>query len=180
MVKKILIMVLAVLSAMPAFSTSENTLVADDINTASGEKEVLLTVKMNNTAEISDLQFDLTLPEGFSIALDEDDFELIELNTSRTTARKHNVDFLAQSDGSMRIMCSSTKGYTFSGTEGGVIDIYLNVGDNVTGGAYTATLTNIVLSNAETTFYGDDTNITLTIPGGDGPNPPVEDDKCAQ
>ena len=173
MIKKLLVLVLVAIAAIPALAADDNTLVARPLTTSAGSKEVKMTVDLKNVASISDLQFDLYLPEGVEIAYDEDDFALIELNTSRTTSRNHTVDFLERPDGSTRIMCTSSKGISFSGNDGGVVDIYLNVADDLEEGDYTATLKYIVVSNAEDTYTPANTTSTITIQAA-GPEPEPE------
>lgn len=163
MKRRLYLLVMVALTTIPAFSADDNNIVAEDLTVLAGDKEVLLTVSMNNTVEISDLQFDMSLPAGVTIALDEDDFEMIEINTSRTTARRHSVDFLAQPNGDIRIMCSSSRGDIFSGTTGAVVNVYLNIAEDIQNGDYEITLNNIVVSSADTTCYAEPTTSTLKV-----------------
>ena len=83
------------------------------------------------------------------MAKDADNFNIINLSTKRTTAQKTNYfDSAEQPDGAIRIMCSSTKNYTFSGNDGEVATITLNVSDEMEEGEYPLILKNIVISDA--------------------------------
>ena len=132
--------------------TYDNMLLTDDINGFVGETCVL-PVKMNNAVEISAVQFDLCLPEGITIAQDEDGFDLVEIG-ERSTARKHNtIETSVQPDGAVRVMCASSKNLTFDGSEGTILYITLNVASNMTDGEYVIKMKDVVLSTANSTGY---------------------------
>lgn len=117
-------------------------------------QQATLSLKMKNSVAITGFQCDLYLPEGISVAKDEDDFNLINLSTVRTTPQKTNFfDSAMQSDGSVRIMCSSTKNYTFSGNDGEVATIVLDIDGEMNEGDYPILLRNIVLSDATSKTY---------------------------
>ena len=68
-------------------STLENTIYIEN-TTAMPGTQLVLSVKMKNTISVQGFQFDLVLPEGVTVAEDEDGFLLAELSTERTTAKK--------------------------------------------------------------------------------------------
>lgn len=125
----------------------DNTLMLGDLTTASG-KEVVLPIKMKNTCDISAYQFDLYLPEGFTVAVDEDGMEKIEVG-SRTTSRRHVIDCAKQKDGSLRVIAYSMKNYNFENSDGDVAKITINVPSGIADGMYNVVLKNIVLSTAK-------------------------------
>lgn len=128
-------------------------------------QQVTLSLKMNNEIAPTGFQCDVYLPEGVTVAKDADNFNLISLSTKRTTAQKTNYfDSAEQPDGAIRIMCSSTKNYTFSGNDGEVATITLNVSDEIEEGEYPLILKNIVISDANSKSYTVDyVKSTLTI-----------------
>ena len=140
-----------------------NKLYAEDIVLNEGTSEVVLPVVLKNEAEISDLQFDLYLPAGFSIAKDGDDNNLIAVSTERTTSQKHFINSQTRADGSVRIMCTSPTGNTFSGDSGAVVNITLAVADTIGIGTYEVELKNIRISNSENTFKPADATATITV-----------------
>ena len=83
---------------------------------------------MKNTVDIMTVQFDMVLPEGLTVVLDEDDFELISLSTARTTTKKMD-SFSASfvSDTRYRILINSNNGYTFDGTDGEIVQVVVNI-----------------------------------------------------
>lgn len=112
----------------------DNTLMLGDLTTAAG-KEVVLPIKMKNTCDISAYQFDLYLPEGFTVAVDEDGMEKIEVG-SRTTSRRHVIDCAKQKDGSLRVIAYSMKNYNFENSDGDVAKITINVPSGIADGMY--------------------------------------------
>ena len=128
-------------------------------------QQVTLSLKMNNEIAPTGFQCDVYLPEGVTVAKDADNFNPISLSTKRTTKQKTNYfDSAEQPDGAIRIMCSSTKNYTFSGNDGEVATITLNVSDEMEEGEYPLILKNIVISDANSKSYTVDyVKSTLTI-----------------
>lgn len=134
-------------------SLYDNVLYAESVSATAGAS-VAMSVKMKNSIPITGFQFDLQLPEGVSVAVDGDDFYVIELSTARTTSQKTNYfDNSLQSDGTIRIMASSTKNYTFSGNDGEVAIITLNVSNTLQDGSYSICLNNIVMSDTDSKTY---------------------------
>ena len=134
-------------------TTIENGIYIEPIEAAPGQ-QVTLSVKMKNTADIQGYQFDLYLPEGVSVATDEDGFALAEMSIARTT--KNKTDYFGsdfQSNGAFRVLCGSTKGYTFSGTDGEICTIVLNVADNLEEGELPVILKEITVTSKENVGY---------------------------
>ena len=162
MFRRLFSVVLVALATIPLWGANENTLTAESLVLPTGTTEAKLTVSLTNEAAISDIQFDLYLPTGFSVAYDEDDEPRIEVNTTRTTAKRHSVDYLEKT-GFTRIMCTSSKGYTFSGNSGPVVDIYIIKDANVSSGTYNVFLKNIAISNSENTYTPADATSQITV-----------------
>lgn len=135
------------------YSQIENTIYLERAEAAAGG-QLQLSVKMKNTIEVQGYQFDIYLPEGVSFATDEDGFALAELSTERTTTKKMNsFDSAIQSDGALRILCGSSKGYTFDGTDGEVALITLNISPDIDEGEYPIILKNVKLSDRNSVPY---------------------------
>lgn len=126
--------------------------------------EATLSLKMNNQIPMTGFQCDVFLPEGVEFVID-DEFYMIDLSTARTTSQKTNTfDSSLQPNGSVRILCGSTKSYTFSGTEGEVATIKVSINNDVTDGEYPLVLKNIVMSDASgKTYKVDLVKTTLSI-----------------
>lgn len=111
-------------------------------------KQATLSLQMNNNLLVTGFQCDLVLPKGITVAKDEDGFALIDLSKQRTSAKK--TDFFSsavQSDGSIRIMCSSTQSYTFAGNTGEVATIVVDIDKTLNSGDYPMVLKNVVISD---------------------------------
>jgi hypothetical protein len=145
-------------------SQIDNTIYAESMSCAAGTS-FTMSVKMKNTVAMTGFQFDLELPTGVSVATDVDDFYIVALSEERTTdARTNYFDNALQKDGSIRIMASSTKNYTFSGNDGEVATIKVNVANMVADGKYPIILKNIVLSDAGSNSYENErVEVTLTV-----------------
>lgn len=117
-------------------------------------KSLTLSLKMNNTMEITGVQCDIYLPEGMTFAKDEDGYYMAELSTERTTASKTNIfDAVLQSDGALRILASSTKSAAFSGNSGEVATIVINVSEDMADGDYPIVIKSIELSDKNGNNY---------------------------
>lgn len=142
----------------------ENVVFFEKAEATTGQ-QIKLSLMMNNTIAPTGFQCDLYLPAGITVATDDDDFNMISLSTKRTTLQKTNYfDSAEQRDGSIRIMCSSTKNYTFTGNDGEVALVTLNISDDIDEGDYPVVLKNIVISDAAANSYEVDyVKSTLTI-----------------
>jgi len=118
------------------------------------DRFITLPVKMKNAqANISGFQFDLLLPEGVTVAKDDDDSYLIELSTDRTTTRKHTVSAQQQADGSIRVICYSNNNSTFSGTDGNVLTMTLQVAADAPTGETALKLRDVVMTTPSLDSY---------------------------
>ena len=130
-----------------------NTIYIERIEASSGS-QIQLSVKMKNTVAVQGYQFDLYLPKGVTVANDEDGFAMAELSTDRTTVNKTNYfDTAPTSDGGFRVLCGSSKGYTFSDNDGEVAIITLNISQDMEEGEHAIVLKNIKLSDNSGTPY---------------------------
>lgn len=136
-------------------SKLDNILYIEPFTTNSGE-EVYLSIKMKNTNfAATGYQVDISLPEGMEFVMD-DEFYMADLSLVRTTKAKTNYFDCAESPdnpGMLRLLCNSTKGYAFGGTDGEVATVQVRVKDDMASGTYAITLYEIELSEA-TGFKG--------------------------
>ena len=139
------------------------SLQAANLKTSPG-KQITLSLNLKNFALISDYQFDLCIPKGFSIAKDEDDLEMIYLSIERTTERKHTYSYNMLTDSVLRVISYSDSTYTFSGNEGEVLTITLDVAEDVADGDYTLLIKNIEMTEPDgTTHKASDYPCKVTI-----------------
>ncbi len=146
-------------------SQIDNVVYMESTDVSAGSEETL-SIKMKNTVGIQTLQFDLYLPEGVEVLTDEDDFELIDLSTERTTARKMD-QFSVQrmSNGAYRVLINSSRGYTFDGTDGEIATVQVGISETMTPGNYPVVFRDIVLVNTSSVGYETDyVKCSLNIP----------------
>jgi len=154
----------------------DNVVYIDNVEGFVGQ-QLTLSVKMKNTVGIQTVQFDLCLPEGVTVAKDEDGFDLIELSTERTTARKMDSFSSSQvSGGAYRVLINSNRGYTFDGEDGEIALVTVNIDPEMQEGDYPIYLRDIVLVNTnsegyETEYVKSTITVSAYTPGdvnGDG------------
>ena len=146
--------------------------------TGSAGSTVTLSVEMNNTVNAVSFQFDVFLPEGFTIPVDDRGQYQIVVSESRTTSAKHIIQSaFIPSDGSIRVICSSNPPVAFVGNSGEVCTIQLNVGDDVAEGEYPIIFKDIeVGDDCAVAHLVDQVEATLTV---EAPAPPSYDEGYA-
>ena len=149
------------LGIMPAMAQDiatipDNSLYVLDTTVAKGARTVL-SVQMKNSAEVQSIGTYFTLPEGFTVPM-EDDAYLIDLSLERTTYKKHGIGSNLV-DGEYRVAILQSAGSPFKGTEGEVFTITVDVADTVEPGEYEVRL--FISRNGE--YKG---KITVTDPTG--------------
>ena len=145
----------------PYNPSSQNKLTINNIEACKGGT-IVLPVNMSNTESIKGVQFDLTLPNGVTVATDAYD-ELAVSLTSRAHS-SHSVSARQLSNGDYRIVVTSMGAKTFSDTEGNIMNITLNVAENVEMGDYVIKVSSIALNTADNvTISPADVTATLTV-----------------
>lgn len=135
------------------YSQIDNTLYIERVEASAGG-QVQLSVRMKNTVDIQGYQFNLYLPDGVTVAKNENGKAMVSLSTERTTT--DDMDYFKYNlkpDGHLTVMCASTEGYTFDGSDGEVALITLDVSDDMEEGEYAIVLKDIVLTDANATAH---------------------------
>lgn len=111
------------------------------------EKGQELAISMKNTKAITALQFELMLPDGFSVTQNTDGLYKVDISTDRSSSTQHDiVEVKKLAFDRYLILCSSTTNKTFAGNDGTAISLYIDVSENVTDGDYSFVLKNITLA----------------------------------
>lgn len=133
------------------------------LNSISGNKgtQVVLPVGLKNDKQITGLQFDLYLPEGMTVATNARGKMLIEA----TDRMDGNFSISSNTIGNfVRVTGYSPDGDAFTGNEGDILNITLNIGEDVADGDYTVRIKDIVLSDVTNTEYHPaDIGATVTV-----------------
>jgi len=135
------------------YSQIDNTLYIERVEAFSGG-QVQLSIRMKNTVDIQGYEFNLYLPDGVTVAINENGKAMVSLSTERTTT--DDMDYFKYNlkpDGHLTVMCASTEGYTFEGSDGEVALITLDVSDDMEEGEYAIVLKDIVLTDANATAH---------------------------
>jgi hypothetical protein len=133
------------------------------VNIVEGSTEAVLSICMNNTAEIRGFQFDLYLPEGMTAVKSSKGRIVTSLNTGRLPEDdEHTLTVAEQGDGAIRFLCGSQYDETFTGTSGEIATIKVNVG-GMTDGDYPVTLKGIKLTETDITKFYQVAEIVTTL-----------------
>lgn len=125
---------------------TSNTIFVDAIKAYRG-RQMQIPFKMINNREFTALQCDIHLPSGVTAATDEYGDYVIELSDRKSNT--HVVSSELQADGSIRVIVYSSKNYAFSGNEGDMFYMTVNIAPNAEAGDKTLAITNIRLTDAE-------------------------------
>ena len=123
---------------------------ADNMKVRVGS-EFLMPIQMTNADAITGVQFDLYLPEGMQICVDEYGDEMIDV--SRTSVRRHSIASRTMSDGALRIVISSTQNATFEGNSGTILTLKLAPENTMEAGTYEVLLKNVILTTPAAKRY---------------------------
>lgn len=142
-INNVLIVILSLLGCLNSQAADNNCLV---VSTQYGvpNRQMVLNIMMNNTDAIEGFQFDIKLPQGITIAKNNKN---VYMATSEDRGKNHSFSIRQRSDGSYRVLAASTlSGATFTGNEGIVCSLTLDVAPSVMCTAYPLTLSNIELT----------------------------------
>ena len=151
---------LTVLPAGDEAADKNNVLSMENL-IANKNTQVVLPIAMKNEEAITGIQFDLYLPDGVTVATKSNGKMIIN-----TTSRMEGCYTLTsnQMDGYVRIVGYSGDSETFTGNEGDILNVTLNIGDDIANGNYTIRLKDIVLSDINSTdHYPADAAAMLTV-----------------
>ena len=135
----------------------------------------VLSVRMKNAAPVAGFEFSVLLPEGVTVATDDDGFNLVELSTERTTTNRTTYfDSSMQTDGTLKVLCGTTRRdpntglpYAFTGNDGEVARITVDVAADLSAGQYPVVVKNAVIAspNASKTEIESDVESVLEVDG---------------
>lgn len=144
--------------------SKSNLLYIDNCEFKKG-KNRKLAIKLMNIKPITGLQFELKLPSGFSLSVNENNLYKGEIDAERSSNLKHDIFEISklQSENYL-VICGSTSNETFMGNEGTVISLYIDMDENVTDGDYTFAFKNITLAcdNGEI-FRSNEFNVPVVV-----------------
>ena len=148
-------------------STLDNIIYVEPFNAAAGA-QVQVSIKMKNSAAIRGFQFDLFLPDGVTAAKSAKGKILASLTENRLPDEdEHTLTLSEQGDGSIRFLCGSLADETFTGTDGEIATLTINIDGGVANGNYSVFLKNMKLTETDISNFYETESIetTLTVGG---------------
>lgn len=145
-------------------STLDNVIYIEPF-TASAGTQCVVSIKMKNSAPIRGFQFDLYLPDGVTAALTPKGRVLAELTERREADDEHTLTTAIEEDGAIRFLCGSQYDEVFTGDDGEIATITLNVAATVADGEYPVYLRTMKLTETDIshTYSTDEIRTTMTV-----------------
>ena len=134
----------------------DNAIYIESVVVSPGTQQVL-SVRMKNAAAVAGFEFSVLLPEGVTVATDEDGMNLVEMSTERTTANRMTYfDSSLQADGALKVLCGTSRKdpntglpYAFTGNDGEVARITVDVAANMSAGQYAVMVKNALIASPD-------------------------------
>ncbi len=130
-------------------SGTDNMIYIEPLTATQGSQAVI-SIRMKNTAAIRGFQFDLCLPEGVTAVKSETGKIQSELNASRLPEDdEHQLTFSEHEGGVVRFLCGSMYDETFTGNDGEIATLQVNIADDMAAGDYAVLLKDIKLTETD-------------------------------
>ena len=158
-------------------STKDNVIYVEPLTTEAGT-QATLSFKMKNSAAIRGFQFDLYLPEGVTAVKNNKGRIKGLLSDGRLPEDdEHTLIMQEQDNGVIRFLCGSQYDETFTGNEGEIATLQVNIAEGIASGDYPVVLRNMRLTETNISrFYdSDEVESTITIDDADGMAEYLED-----
>jgi len=135
---------------------------------ASAGTQIELSVKMKNTAAIRGFQFDLYLPEGMNVVKSSKGRIQGALTSDRLPDEdEHDLTFSEQPDGAVRFLCSSQYDETFTGSDGEIATLKVDIAGDMANGSYPILLKNMKLTETDIAKFYTAEQIETTVSIGE-------------
>lgn len=134
-------------------SSLNNVIYIEPFTTTQGA-QVQMSIKMKNTVAIRGFQFDLYLPDGVTAAKTSKGKFIASLTANRLPEDdEHTLTLSEQSDGSIRFLCGSLYDETFTGTDGEIATLTINIGAGMANGNHPIYLKKMKLTETDISNY---------------------------
>lgn len=143
---KILRIIMLVVLLALAGSTQADEVKVASISMMPGESKTL-SVELENETTMIAFEFWMRLPEGVTIAKDEDGDYAVTKNSTRLG--KHDLAVAQDDDGRYHFLCYSNPIKTIKGNSGELLSIELVCAENVAEGNYTGSIENVIFSDQD-------------------------------
>lgn len=133
--------------------TSDNIIYVEPATVDAGTTATL-SICMKNSADIRGFQFDMYLPEGVTAKKNNKGRYLCSFNSNRLPEDdEHTLTLGQQEDGSIRFLCGSQYEETFTGTEGEIATIQVDIAADLASGSYPIQLKDMKLTETNISKY---------------------------
>lgn len=145
-------------------NTKDNVIYVEPIGIDKGTTQTTLSFQMKNTAAIRGFQFDLYLPEGVTAVKNAKGRIQGSLSKGRLPEDdEHTLTLQEQADGAIRFLCGSQYDETFTGTEGEIATLSIEIAEDMAAGNYPIVLKNMRLSETDISKFYDSDNVETTL-----------------
>jgi len=123
-----------------------------------------LSIRMKNSAKIRGVEFNILLPEGVTAARNNKGKILATLNSGRLEEDdEHTLGIEELEDGSLQVLCSSFYNETFTGNDGEIIRLTVDIDKATAAGQHAVVIRNIVLTETDISKHYDTEQVYSTM-----------------
>lgn len=144
-------------------STVNNVIYTAPLTVEAGQ-QATLSICMKNSAPIRGFQFNLKLPDGVTAVTNNKGRYVCSLNSARLdTDDEHTLTIGLQEDGSLLFLCGSQYDEVFTGNDGEVASLKLDIAKNMGAGTYPVMLNNLKLTETDISKYYETEEVECSI-----------------
>lgn len=123
-----------------------------------------LSICMKNTVPIRGFQFNLFLPDGMTAAVNNKGRIICSLNKNRLEEDdEHTLTLAIQDDGSILFLCGSQYDENFTGNDGEIISLTVNISADMEKGTYPIFLRNLKLTETDISKYYETAEVESSL-----------------
>ena len=130
--------------------TDDDRITVAEVGATKGQQATFGIDLENKTTDLTAYQFDLTLPDGFSLSVN-DKGKFLVTKTSRYEDDSQTLNISKLEGNTYRFVCFSMSNEIITGTSGAILNVALTIGESVNEGSYEATISNIVVTKTDGT-----------------------------
>lgn len=124
-------------------SDMSNVMYCNNLSIKPGAR-ITIPVCLKNTAEVTAFSFEMTLPQGLTVAKNDRGKNMITLDSGRKSD-SHTLSSNITSDGTVYVSTLSLGNETFIGSDGIAVNVTIDVAENIEAGDYPLIIKNIVM-----------------------------------
>ena len=160
-------MMLSPRKANTDLSSYENVIYITPFTVSSGT-QTAISIKMKNSVAIRGFQFDLYLPDGMTVVKSNKGRIQGALSAGRLPEDdEHELTFSEQPDGAIRFLCSSQYDETFTGNDGEIATLQVDIAPGMANGNYPILLKTVKLTETDISKYYEAELIETTVTIGE-------------